>query len=157
MHNPLRSRPPVEIPDRPSITKAQKTAIWNRENGICWYCLKPVAALGPDVIYDHKTPRALNGSDDLDGIFPIHARPCNERKTHGPDGDIATVAQSWTCSAASAASAWGWSARRLRDGRLLRNQPEVPPPPQPPLAGGPAYDDVCTLTAERLRRRRNCR
>lgn len=83
--NPLKSRPPIEIPDRPTLTDKQKAAIWNRENGLCWYCLKPVAHKGEDVIYDHKTPRALNGSDDLDGIFPIHAQPCNQRKTYGED------------------------------------------------------------------------
>lgn len=91
--NPLRTREPVEIPDRPTLTKPQKTAIWNRENGLCWYCLKPVAPLGPDVIYDHKTPRALNGLDDLDGIFPIHTRPCNERKTYGADGETGDISR----------------------------------------------------------------
>lgn len=92
MLNPLRTRDPVEIPERPSLTKAQKTAVWNRENGLCWYCLKPVAHLGEGVVYDHKTPRALNGCDDLEGIFPIHAHPCNEHKTFGKTGDIARVA-----------------------------------------------------------------
>jgi hypothetical protein len=91
--NPLRSREPVIVPERPSLSKAQKVAIWNRENGICWWCGKPVAALGPDVIYDHKTPRGLNGSDAPEGIFPIHTRPCNEHKTHGKTGDIARVAK----------------------------------------------------------------
>lgn len=91
--NPLRSRVLIDVPERPTITKAQKIAIWNRENGLCWFCLKPVPPLGPDVIYDHKTPRALNGSDDPAGIFPIHSSPCNERKTHGKTGDIARVAK----------------------------------------------------------------
>jgi hypothetical protein len=91
--NPLRTREPVIVPDRPALTKPQKVAIWNRENGICWYCLKPVAQDGQGVTYDHKTPRALNGSDDPEGIFPIHTRPCNELKTNGKTGDIARVAK----------------------------------------------------------------
>jgi 5-methylcytosine-specific restriction endonuclease McrA len=82
--NPLRSRPPVEIPDRPRPTKAQKVAAWNRANGICWWCGKPVAADGPDVEWDHEVPRGLSADDSTDNLAPLHVH-CHDRKTYGED------------------------------------------------------------------------
>ena len=58
----------VEIPDRPAPTKAQKTAAWNRENGLCWKCGKPIARDGLDVEWDHTTPRGLSGDDSADNL-----------------------------------------------------------------------------------------
>jgi hypothetical protein len=83
--NPLRSRPPVEIPDRPAPTKAQKVAAWNRENGLCWWCGKPVALEGADVAYDHRTARGLSGDDTTDNLAPMHVEPCHAAKTYGED------------------------------------------------------------------------
>lgn len=88
--NPLRSREPVIIPDRPKPTKAQKTAAWNAANGVCWWCGKPVAPDGLDVEYDHEIPRGLTGDDRE--LFPLHVK-CHAAKTHGKTGDIAKVAQ----------------------------------------------------------------
>lgn len=79
--NPLRSRERVEVGDRPSLSRAQRVAIWNRENGICWYCGKPVAAFGLDVEYDHKQPRELSANDDPANLYPMHAERCHKRKT----------------------------------------------------------------------------
>lgn len=89
--NPLRSRPPVEIPDRKAPTKAQKVAAYNAANGLCAWCGKPVAPAGPDVRWDHDSPRAISGDDSAENLRPLHAR-CHDAKTHGPDGDIAKVA-----------------------------------------------------------------
>jgi hypothetical protein len=79
--NPLMTRERVVIPDRPTLTKAQKVAIWNRERGICWWCGKPVAALGLSVEYDHKRPRELSADDDPSNLYPMHALGCHQRKT----------------------------------------------------------------------------
>lgn len=82
--NPLRTREPVEIPDRPKPTKAQKVAAWNRVNGLCWWCGKPVAPDGLDVRWDHETPRELSADDSADNLAPLHVR-CHDRKTYGED------------------------------------------------------------------------
>lgn len=89
--NPLRTRPAVEIGERTAPTKAQKTAAWNRVNGLCWWCGKPVAAGGLGVDWDHDMPRGLTGDDSADNLAPLHSR-CHDQKTFGKDGDIATVA-----------------------------------------------------------------
>lgn len=89
--NPLRTRDPVEIADRPRPTKAQKTAAYNRANGLCWWCGKPVAPDGLDVEWDHEQPRGLTGDDSADNLAPLHVR-CHEAKTFGVDGDISRVA-----------------------------------------------------------------
>lgn len=92
-HNPLRSREPVIVPDRPPPTKAQKVAAWNRENGICWWCGKPVALDGLGVAYDHRIARGLSADDTTDNLAPMHAEPCHAEKTYGKTGDIARVAE----------------------------------------------------------------
>lgn len=119
--NPLRLREPVIVPDRPPLTKAQKTAIWNRENGLCWYCLKPVAPEGSGVIYDHKTPRELNGSDALEGIFPIHTEPCNRAKTYGEDiPRIAKAKRQERLTRAKVKKPGGFRGWRRFDGTVVR-------------------------------------
>lgn len=91
-HNPIMSRERVVVPDRPTPTKQQKVACWNRENGICWWCGKPVAAMGPGVEYDHKLPRELSANDDPSNIYPMHAQPCHLRKTREEDRPAITKA-----------------------------------------------------------------
>lgn len=90
--NPLRTREPVEIGERPKPTKAQKTAAWNRENGLCVLCGKPVPPAGPDVEWDHRIPRALSGDDTTANLFAVHVR-CHAKKTGGRAGDIAQSAK----------------------------------------------------------------
>jgi len=92
MLNPLRSRPPVEIGERPAPTKRQKAAAWSRVNGLCWWCGKPVAPDGRDVEWDHELPRGLTGDDSAENLAPLHVR-CHAAKTNGKDGDIARVAE----------------------------------------------------------------
>ncbi len=83
--NPLRTRERVVVPDRPKPTKAQKIAAWNRENGICWWCGKPVAASGLGVEYDHMDPRELSANDSVENLYPMHAGRCHLRKTLDED------------------------------------------------------------------------
>lgn len=74
-------RPPVEIEKRRAMTPARKRRIWEREGGICWMCTSPVDQSGPGVVYDHRGVKEIDGSDADEGIFPIHADPCNKIKT----------------------------------------------------------------------------
>lgn len=82
--NPLGSRERVTVPPRKAMSKANQVASWNRANGCCWWCGKPVAVAGDGVEYDHKIPRELNASDDPEGIWPMHVR-CHAEKTSGED------------------------------------------------------------------------
>lgn len=74
----LRER--VVIPDRPAPTKAQKVRVWNRENGICYLCGKPVALEGPNVQYDHREMRGITGDDSDANLFATHVA-CHAEKT----------------------------------------------------------------------------
>lgn len=78
--NPLCLRERVVIPDRPQPTKAQKTRVWSRENGICYLCGKPVAADGPTVRYDHRDMREISGDDSDANLYATHER-CHAEKT----------------------------------------------------------------------------
>jgi hypothetical protein len=91
-HNPLMSRERVIVPPRKPPTKAEKVAAWNRENGICWWCGKPVAQAGPTVEYDHKAARELSADDSLENIYPMHKRGCHDRKTADEDRPAITKA-----------------------------------------------------------------
>lgn len=84
-HNPLMSRERVVVGERPDLSKKQRVAIWNRVNGICWWCGKPVAALGLGVEYDHKSPRELSADDDPSNLYPMHKLGCHDRKTQDED------------------------------------------------------------------------
>lgn len=84
MLNPLRSKPPVEIPDRPTLSKRERVAIWNAQNGLCPRCLKPVALSGLDVHYDHDDAREVSGDDSLGNLRAMHVR-CHREKTSTED------------------------------------------------------------------------
>ena len=82
MHNPLRSKPLMVIPDRKPPTRAEKVAAWNRENGICYLCGKPVAFDGPGVQWDHRDNRAVSANDDVSNLYPVHpGGDCHAKKT----------------------------------------------------------------------------
>lgn len=80
-HNPLMSRERVVVPPRPQPSKQMKARVWSRENGICWWCGKPVAHDGPSVEYDHKVMRAMSADDSEANLYPMHAKPCHAEKT----------------------------------------------------------------------------
>jgi 5-methylcytosine-specific restriction endonuclease McrA len=81
------SRQRVIVPDRPQPTKPQKVAAWNRENGICWWCGKPVPQSGPAVEYDHRIKRGVSADDSADNLCPLHVA-CHRAKTDGPDAKL---------------------------------------------------------------------
>jgi 5-methylcytosine-specific restriction endonuclease McrA len=83
-HNPLMSRERVVIPDRPQPTKRQKVAVWNRENGICYLCGKPVALEGAGVRYDHRDMRSISADDSDANLYATHER-CHAVKTETQD------------------------------------------------------------------------
>lgn len=86
-HNPLASRPRVVVPKRPDLSRKDKVAIWNRENGLCPRCLKPVAMEGLGVEYDHDVPREISADDSLGNLFAMHAA-CHRDKTSTEDAPL---------------------------------------------------------------------
>lgn len=76
-----RDPEPVEIPDRPKPTPAQKRRAWEAAGGICWLCTKPVPQTGHEVQYDHRHQRALSADDSDDNLAPLHTEPCHRLKT----------------------------------------------------------------------------
>ncbi len=84
MHNPLRSKPPVVVSKRGSLSRADKVRVWNAQNGICPRCLKPVPLEGLGVEYDHDVPRELSNDDSLGNLFAMHT-DCHLRKTLDED------------------------------------------------------------------------
>lgn len=81
----------VELDERGSMTTARKKRIHKARGGKCWMCGQDVPALGPDVIYDHKLPLELGGSDADANIWPLHREPCNRLKTAADLRRIAKV------------------------------------------------------------------
>lgn len=75
------ARERVEIENRRAMTPARKARIHAMRDGKCWMCGKPVAVSGPDVIYDHKMPLELGGTDDNSNVWPLHRTPCDKLKT----------------------------------------------------------------------------
>lgn len=82
--NPLCTRERVVIPDRKAPTKAEKVAAWNRVNGVCERCGKPVALEGTGVEYDHEDMREITGDDSVANLRPLH-KVCHRQKTSSHD------------------------------------------------------------------------
>lgn len=84
IYNPLMSRERVVVPPRGTLSRPQKVAIWNAQNGLCPRCLKPVPLEGQGVEYDHDNPRELSADDSLGNLAAMHPR-CHSEKTHTED------------------------------------------------------------------------
>lgn len=69
---------------RGAMTEARKIRIWNRENGICRICKKPVPHKGPGVRYDHYSPFWISRDDSDENLFPLHTA-CDAEKTYKAD------------------------------------------------------------------------
>jgi len=64
--------------NRRKFTPAQKAEIRECQGGMCFICHEPLE--GP-IDYDHVTPLALGGADDVDNICAVHRAPCHRQKT----------------------------------------------------------------------------
>lgn len=84
---PLRN----EAACRAAVTPGQKRsfvslpralAVWDKSNGICVYCDKPMLRMPGDPLsftIDHDIPKCRKGSNHLDNLVGAHAR-CNNEK-----------------------------------------------------------------------------
>lgn len=75
------TREPVEIENRRAMTTARKARIHTLRDGKCWMCGFAVEVSGPTVIYDHRVPLELGGTDDNSNLWPLHRSPCDRIKT----------------------------------------------------------------------------
>jgi 5-methylcytosine-specific restriction protein A len=121
--NPLMLRERVVIPDRPQPTKAQKVRVWNRENGVCYLCGKPVALEGEGVRYDHREMREVSGDDSDANLFPTHER-CHQDKTSNHDAPrIAKVRRQEKLTRPKVRKARGFAGWRKFNGEIVRRKP----------------------------------
>lgn len=74
-------REPVVPDQRKPPSPARMERVWRRENGICWWCGRPVAMRGPTVRYDHRLALDLGGPETDENLFPLHRDPCDLAKT----------------------------------------------------------------------------
>lgn len=117
--NPLCTRPRVEIPDRPQPSKAQKVRVWNRENGICYLCGKPVPPDGPGVQYDHRDMREVTGDDTDANLYATHPA-CHTEKTAKHDAPlIAKIRRQEKLTKAKVQKAGGFRAWRKFSGEIV--------------------------------------
>jgi hypothetical protein len=120
--NPLMTRERVVIPDRPTPSKAVKIRVWNRENGICYLCGKPVPHEGPTVRYDHREMREVTADDSDANLYPTHER-CHAEKTAKRDAPrIAKVRRQEKLTRPKVKKAGGLThptLKRTFDGRVV--------------------------------------
>ncbi len=66
---------------RSHMTMTRRVRLHGLAEGLCAWCKQPVEIAGPNVVYDHRIPLTLGGSDEDDNIRPLHAVPCDKQKT----------------------------------------------------------------------------
>lgn len=76
---------------RKALTGPQKLALHEKQGGICPLCSKPMLP-GDKLTDEHLRALGLGGSNAFDNRAMVHT-PCALAKTHGPDGDLATIAK----------------------------------------------------------------
>ncbi len=64
---------------RRALTRQQKLDVWQRQEGLCAICGRPVG-LTMGVEWDHRVPLGLTGTNDLDNWQAIHIQ-CHRDKT----------------------------------------------------------------------------
>lgn len=71
----------VAIQARRAMTYAEKLRRWIECGCVCMVCKRPCAPAGRSVIWDHRVPLAIGGTNELSNMEPHHAGPCAVRKT----------------------------------------------------------------------------
>ena len=79
----------VEIHARKHLTERQKQQRWEEVGRCCTICGEPCEASGPAVIWDHRIPLALAGTNDLTNFEPHHNGKCSAWKTRNDKRMIA--------------------------------------------------------------------
>lgn len=100
-------------PPRPSMSKARRLRIWERDKGVCYLCsVKVMASEAWDV--EHKVAWALAYDDSDENLAVAHKAGCHEAKTKI---DVTTIAK-----AKAQAGETGQWARRQKNGSQLKSR-----------------------------------
>lgn len=103
-------------PPRPSMSKARRLRIWERDKGVCYLCGEKVAA-GERWDVEHKTAWGLAFDDTDENLAVAHAeRPeCHPAKTKE---DVPRIAK-----AKAQGGETGQWARRQKNGSKMKSRP----------------------------------
>ena len=104
----------TDKPIRPSMTKARRLRIWERDNGICYICERKVKA-GELWDADHVKAWELYHDDSDENIRVAHKAVCHKEKT---DSDIKIIRK----SARQAGNKGQWARRQKRDQPLIKSR-----------------------------------
>lgn len=77
---------------RRKMTPARAVRIWEARRGICILCDQPIDGPRCEWVIEHPRALGLGGSDDDKHLGPAH-RACADKKTYGPNGDLALIAK----------------------------------------------------------------
>lgn len=77
---------------RKPLTAKQKLDLYEAQKGICPLCGKPMLP-GDKLTDEHLRALGLGGTNAFGNRAMVHTKPCAQVKTHGPDGDLATIAK----------------------------------------------------------------
>lgn len=80
----------TEKPARPSMTKARRLRIWERDGGVCYLCGKKVLA-GQPWDAEHVKAWTIYGDDSDENLKVAHKEVCHKAKT---DADMKIVHKS---------------------------------------------------------------
>lgn len=96
----------TDHPKRPSMTKARRARIWERDGGVCYICGEKVA-LGEAWDVEHRIAWALSFDDSDDNLAVAHKDGCHSTKTKA---DVKSIAR-----AKRMAGETGQQARRKKE------------------------------------------
>lgn len=99
---------------RPSMSKARRARIWERDGGVCYLCAVKVA-LGEDWDVEHRVPWALSFDDSDENLAVAHKAGCHAEKTKG---DVKRIAK-----AKRQAGETGQQKRRREKGGSIPSRP----------------------------------
>ncbi|CAO4179071.1 HNH endonuclease [Methylorubrum populi] len=75
---------------RKPLTPSQKLELYEAQGGICPLCTLPMRP-GKRLIDEHLRSLGLGGTNDFGNRAIVH-EACAQAKTHGPEGDLARIA-----------------------------------------------------------------
>lgn len=79
--NPKVKGKPGEATERKFLSRTQKLTRWIELWGVCQWCGEACYWEGPSVIWDHRIPLALGGTNGVANMDPHHAVGCAPEKT----------------------------------------------------------------------------
>lgn len=104
----------MKAPPRPSMSKARRARIWERDGGVCYLCDVKVA-LGEPWDVEHKIAWGLSYDDSDENLAVAHKNGCHSDKTKV---DVRVIAK-----AKRQGGETGQAARRAKNGPQLKGRP----------------------------------